>query len=557
MHLPLKKAALSALLLLLTVPGLVMAAAPELPVALADRLPNDLDVLAVVADRERLEADWSAIVAQVGKLKDDGESPWPEVASLLDQVPDPWRQAIDRRRPCVLGVRLPDIFAGISARRWLALPVLDSDRDWSMLAAMRGFAGADVADGYVVLSDDADWVAVGGGNRLLAELPVGTVSVAVDMQRLWVRVEPILTMLDQVQALADTSAAGLPGQVERRALFDLLRTSLPSGDVASVALTVEGPDVVLRQVLKVLPGSDLEAPGQPDLAAALELSRALPADAALVGAWAVDLPGYWRLYSTYYRALLAPHFRANDDVRQMLDAMFSGAAQAMAAAATAQVIVDGALVTVTVTKVPDPKAFALAVVYVHAFAAAATPYVTAVPVDDETIEGVFVSGLDYDYDPEHLFAALVAEDSSLVAVDPQLVASLAQAWLPGVRWAVRDGFVYLAWCRDAAVIARMVEQAGRAGCTVHPALERAAAEAGPGCQVVMTGDLGRMLSGVLNTLQGVKPDLPERAALPEAKVTLATAFVGTHCRQEVRLDLAGFGRFVDAIVAFDRGSAGD
>ena len=236
----------------------------DVPAAMAVLVPDDASVMMLAQPLAQLEEVAGALAAEI----DPQMAGMVSVDMLMAMALPPGMDgsAIDRTRP--LGVAVGPISMGPEPQVYALIPTSNPEAIKSVLPEGMPYA-TRISEGYLGVTLGAEYGASTGASALLGKLPVGMLSVAVDVETLMATFRPIIDFsLQMARAQFDTmeedfATMGIDQDMDLSALMDayfgVAEGMLDSVVDMRMALDVDETLVDLRMAYGVAPDSPMAA----------------------------------------------------------------------------------------------------------------------------------------------------------------------------------------------------------------------------------------------------------------------------------------------------------
>jgi hypothetical protein len=333
---------------------------------------------------------------------------------------------------------------------------------------------------------------------------------------------------------------------EAAALGELMGVLMDSVRRYDLAVDVDDVELNLAARVDLIPGSPLEPGPQPDFARALALTGALPDDAPVKMALAMDQTRQMDVFADYYLAAM------HGDLQRLPGDLATGIATWF----------EGYLANYALTNVPTAVGggFGPAGIELHAVMAAADPAallthfegqlttlgdlgvgLTVTPVDPLVLGVATVHGWDLAWDDELMAAVLAAADSAAVApTGGQMMQTfgILRELAPGLRVAEVGGLVLITTTTDPAGLGEVVADVLDPR---QPDAQLAALAKAGGRHTVeaIRGDVAQIMATVFEVMHGMDPALTEELRSRSLEVTGVATVDGPRVGFQGSLDVAG------------------
>ena len=436
-------------------------------------------------------------------------------------------------RPLVLAVGLPAPLTN-QLDVVFVFPVA-GDTEVGELADGEPFRSQLSSGKYLALATSAAYTPADSVPALARDRLPGLVSVAVDLEGVVAMYRPLVVMgLAAMAAMPPHEDTDGPAQVltpaEAAALAKMTGDLMDSVRRQDLALDLDDEELDLAWRLDLIPGSPLDPGPQPDFARALALTGALPADAPVKMAAAVDQTRQVDVFSDYYLAAMGKDLaRLPEDLARGIEEWFTGYLETygyvnVPLASSAGIGPEGVDLTM-ILAAADPAGlrehFARQLTILGNLGVGLT--VTA--VEDQDLGGVAVHGWHLDWDDAVLTAIVAQADSAQVApTGGELLQTmnLLRRLTPDL-WLAEVGelLVLTTTTDDTELAARLAAVQAPSG--PDPQLAALAKAGGEHTIEVFRGDVAQILAMVFEVMHDADPELTaELRSRPMAVTGVAT-----------------------------------
>lgn len=536
--------------------------AVELPDQLVKFLPANPEILMVVPSVQEVDRAWNEVRALAADFAEEGDEPLPSLEEVLGEKAAEFYAIVDQERPIALAVSAANVMGGQDPLFYGIIPIKDSDLDLEALALEFGAPTLILENGYLLVSQDPEFVPAATTSKLLAHLPQGTMLFCVDLARLWGTFSP---MLDFALMSATTPPAPADGETQpsepvvtpeqTMAMGDMVRIIMESADVLAMGMDLRDKTAYLSEEFIVLPGSSLAPPAQPVFRQALELTRLLPPDADWSMAYSLEMGGILELYKDFYLTALEMQYadlaeQTGLNLAEFMEAYFQSLDLVMAPTAMALDLDRQAVKAQYVMQTSEVQAIIDMQNHLMDLFSEGGPMLKITQVNGLKVEGLEVHAWDYEWDLESLMTMAAASVDSSDAPEAEELAKMAiilQEFLPGMRMVSKDDLLFVNLGTDLSPLTRMVQQASKGRGEVHPGLAKLAQEAGPDCQGVFQGDLGVILTMIFEIAEEVSGEDLASLKIDPMLMSYALKINDRSYGMNYQVDLKGMAGFIAAM----------